>query len=88
MKTYKGGRIYAGLCQFFAVVLGLVAWVVVGLTGNELGNMSWFVGFFVGLFVALPLVASAEVLEAIFDIAENSYKLVDLLAVRAEENKG
>jgi len=79
---------FGGICAFLAVVQFLVVWVAVGLMGGYfLGNMAWPAGFFIGLLTALPLYTLAEILEAVFDIAENSYKLVELAALSAKDKQ-
>jgi len=80
MARYKGARFFGGLCSGIAVLMGIAACLIFVLMGGRFGFGVvgvWFIGPLVGLFVALPLLVVSEVLSAILDIAENSFKLVE-----------
>lgn len=79
MQMYNGGRLFAGICSVLSVLLFLVVWFGVGAsTAAMFGLWSALIGFVAGLLAALPLRMMAELLQAVFDMAENSHKLVAL----------
>lgn len=87
MSMYKGGRTFAGLCSLLSVIIGLLVWLSVGIMCAgvfDSGIWSALVGFIAGLLATLPLRMFAELLNAIFDIAENSHKLVELATSSAK----
>jgi len=82
MHMYKDGRLFCILCSVAAFVQGLLAGITtcyLSISYLEFGGVvALLLGLAVGLLAALPLLVLSELVDAVFDIAENSHKLVAL----------